>query len=107
MPRKARIVAPGALHHIISGRIKHKAIFNDITDRTNLLQRLSRIISETETSCYAWVLIYQKLEKFKSKYRAINLWICCLINAGLQNREIERTSPFFHNSKYSNLMRGN
>jgi hypothetical protein len=98
MPRKARIVAPGALHHIISRRIKHKAIFNDITDRTNLLQRLSRIISETETSCYAWVLIYQKLEKFKSKYRAINLWICCLKKAGLQNVEIERTSLYFYMS---------
>ena len=57
MPRKARIDAPGALHHIIIRGIERKAIFKDNADRANFLERLGRIIPETETSCYAWVLM--------------------------------------------------
>jgi REP element-mobilizing transposase RayT len=57
MPRKARIDAPGALHHIIIRGIECKAIFKDNTDRANFLERLDHIISETETGCYAWVLM--------------------------------------------------
>ncbi|CAB1070732.1 hypothetical protein D1AOALGA4SA_1014 [Olavius algarvensis Delta 1 endosymbiont] len=55
MPRKARIDAPGALHHIIIRGIERKAIFKDTTDRKNFFERSGHIISETETSCYAWV----------------------------------------------------
>jgi len=57
MPRQARIDAPGALHHIIIRGIERKAIFKDNADRTNFLKRLSRIVLETETVCYAWVLM--------------------------------------------------
>ncbi len=57
MPRKARIDAPGALHHIIIRGIERKAIFKDNADRANFIERLGRIISETETRCYAWVLM--------------------------------------------------
>jgi REP element-mobilizing transposase RayT len=57
MPRKARIDAPGALHHIIIRGIERKAIFFDNADRKNFLTRLERIIPETETGCYAWVLM--------------------------------------------------
>jgi REP element-mobilizing transposase RayT len=57
MPRQARIDAPGALHHIIIRGIERKAIFKDNADRANFLERLGRILSETETGCYAWVLI--------------------------------------------------
>ena len=57
MPRKARIDAPGALHHIIIRGIERKAIFRDNTDRDNFVERLGQIISETDTGCYAWVLM--------------------------------------------------
>jgi len=57
MPRQARIDAPGALHHIIIRGIERKAIFKDNADRASFLERLGRIISETETGCYAWVLM--------------------------------------------------
>ena len=55
MPRKARIDAPGALHHIIIRGIERKAIFKDTADRENFFERCGQIISETETGCYAWV----------------------------------------------------
>jgi REP element-mobilizing transposase RayT len=58
MPRKARIDAPGALHHIIIRGIERKAIFKDEADRANFVERLGRVIPETETGCYAWVLMH-------------------------------------------------
>ena len=57
MPRKSRIDAAGALHHIIARGIDRCEIFRDNTDRNNFLDRLGEIASETTTSCYAWALI--------------------------------------------------
>ncbi len=51
IPRKARIDAPGTLHHIIIRGIERKAIFKDTADRENFFERFGRIISETETVC--------------------------------------------------------
>lgn len=53
MPLKARIDAPGALHHIIVRGIERRKIFLDEIDRTNFLERLGKILTETETRCYA------------------------------------------------------
>jgi len=44
MPRKARIDAPGALHHIILRGIERLMIFQGPADQTNFLDRLCRII---------------------------------------------------------------
>lgn len=57
MPRKARIDAPGALHHIIVRGIERRKIFYDDEDRNNFLERLGAILTDTETPCYAWALI--------------------------------------------------
>jgi putative transposase len=57
MPRKARIDAPGALHHIIVRGIERRKIFEDDTDRVNFLDRLGKVLSETGTKCFAWTLI--------------------------------------------------
>ena len=57
MPRRSRIDAPGALHHIIGRGIDRKRIFTDDTDRDNFLDRLGNILSETQTACFAWALI--------------------------------------------------
>jgi len=57
MPRKARVDAPGALHHIIARGIERRKIFKDNFDRNNFLKRLGKIIFETDTRCYAWALI--------------------------------------------------
>ena len=39
MPRKARIDAPGALHHITCRGIEGRKIFDDDADRGNFLDR--------------------------------------------------------------------
>ena len=57
MPRKARIDAPGALHHIIIRGIERRKIFRDNTDRNNFLDRFGNILTESSTSCYAWTLL--------------------------------------------------
>jgi REP element-mobilizing transposase RayT len=57
MPRKARIDAPGALQHIICRGIERRNIFIDDTDKKSFVERLGRVISETQTPCYAWALI--------------------------------------------------
>lgn len=57
MPRKARIDAPGAVQHIIIRGIERKNIFRNDADRSNFIARLSNIVSETKTACYAWALI--------------------------------------------------
>ncbi len=57
MPRKARIDAPGALHHIIGRGIEQRRIFRDDHDRKNFIHRLGTLVSATETPCYAWALM--------------------------------------------------
>ena len=57
MPRKARIDAPGALHHIICRGIERRKIFDNDADRDNFMERLGTILKETSTPCYGWALI--------------------------------------------------
>ena len=57
MPRKARIDAPGAVHHIMARGIERRKIFRNDDDRNEFLERLEFILSETHTPCHAWALI--------------------------------------------------
>lgn len=57
MPRKARIDAPGAVHHIMARGIERQKIFRNDDDRDEFLERLALILTETQTPCYAWALI--------------------------------------------------
>jgi len=57
MPRLARIDAPGVLHHIMIRGIERRKIFLNNKDREDFLERLSKLLPETKTACYAWVFI--------------------------------------------------
>jgi putative transposase len=57
MPRKARIDAPGAVHHVIGRGINRQEIFSDKKDYLRFLERFGDLLVETKTSCYAWALI--------------------------------------------------
>jgi REP element-mobilizing transposase RayT len=57
MPRKARIDAPGAVHHIIIRGIERRRIFRDDLDRDRFLEKLGLVLMEGATSCFAWVLM--------------------------------------------------
>ena len=51
MPRKSRIDAPGALHHVIARGINRQKVFADDRDRHNFLDRLGDLLVETKTDC--------------------------------------------------------
>jgi REP element-mobilizing transposase RayT len=57
MPRKSRLDAPGAVHHIIVRGIDRGLIFRDAVDRHRFIERLGALLAETGTACYAWALL--------------------------------------------------
>ena len=57
MPRRSRIDAAGALHHVMVRGIERGAVFRNDTDRDHFLERLGEILQDTKTLCYAWALI--------------------------------------------------
>jgi len=57
MPCKARIDAPGALHHIIIRGIERRAISKDFRDYQNFIERLGNILTDSSAPCYAWALL--------------------------------------------------
>jgi len=54
MLRIARIDTPGLLNHVMIRGIERRKIFNDDKDRENFIERLSILLPETKTQCYAW-----------------------------------------------------
>jgi len=57
MPRHARLDAAGSLHHVVIRGIARKEIFLGDDDRTDFVDRLSTLLPETGTACYAWALM--------------------------------------------------
>ncbi len=57
MPRLARLDAPGVLHHIMIRGIERRKIFRSNKDRDDFIERLSIILPESNTYCYAWALL--------------------------------------------------
>jgi putative transposase len=57
MPRRARIDAPGALHHVIIRGIERGKIFRDDKDRDEFVRRAGLVFGGSSTACYAWALI--------------------------------------------------
>ncbi len=106
MPRKARIDAPGALHHIIVRGIEQRKIFRDDSDRRGFLERLGNIGNDTRTTCFAWALIP-------------NISICCFATGNVPiatvmrrlltgyavkfNRKYQRHGQLFQN-RYKSIL---
>lgn len=57
MPRKARLDAPGTLHHAIIRGIEKRRIVRDNRDRRDFVLRMGSLAQETETPIYAWALM--------------------------------------------------
>ena len=57
MPRRARLDAPGTLHHVMVRGIEKRRIVNDVADRKNFVKRLGELSVATHTSIYAWALM--------------------------------------------------
>lgn len=106
MPRKARIDAPGALHHIIVRGIEKKPIFRDNTDRDNILQRVGHILAESSTPCYAWTLMPNHLHLLlKTGLKPISTVMRQLLtgHAVYFNRRHKRYGHLFQN-RYKSIL---
>jgi len=106
MPRKARIDAPGALHHIIIRGIEKKPIFRDDIDRDNILQRLGHILKESHTPCYAWALMPNHLHLLlKTGLKPISTVMRQLLtgHAVYFNRRHKRHGHLFQN-RYKSIL---
>ena len=100
MPRKARIDAPGALHHIIIRGIERRNIFRDSTDYQNFLKRLGSILSDSETPCYAWALMPNHAHLLlRTGYASISIVMRRLLTGYAQqfNRRHKRHGQLFQN----------
>jgi len=66
-PKLARLEAPGVLHHIIIRGIERRQIFRDDQDRDNPIDRISILLSETQTAFYAWAYMSKSCTFFFSE----------------------------------------
>ena len=57
MPRKAKLDATGAMHHVIIRGIEPRKIFRSDYDRDNFIARLAELIPECQIDCFAWSLL--------------------------------------------------
>jgi REP-associated tyrosine transposase len=57
VPRKARLDAPGTLHHVIIRGIERRKIVSADQDRRDFVFRMGNIALETKTIIYAWALM--------------------------------------------------
>ncbi len=48
MPRRARLDAPGTLHHVMVRGIERHRIVNDVADRKNFVKRLAGLRRRSE-----------------------------------------------------------
>jgi REP element-mobilizing transposase RayT len=106
MPRKARIDAPGALHHIICRGIERRKIFPDDTDRDEFIRRLAAVVKETQTFCYAWALIPNHFHLLlRTGATPITTVMQRLLSgyAGAFNRRHRRIGHLFHN-RYKSIL---
>jgi REP element-mobilizing transposase RayT len=106
MPRKARIDAPGALHHIICRGIERRKIFRTDFDRNDFIERLEENLLEADTPCYAWALMPNHLHLL---LRTGNVPVAKVMSrllsgyAGSFNRRHRRAGHLFQN-RYKSIL---
>jgi REP element-mobilizing transposase RayT len=106
MPRKARLDAPGALHHIIIRGINKAPIFKDDQDKTRFLERLAENVTQGECKVYAWVLMTNHVHiLFKSGKDGISSIMRKQLTWYAQyfNRRHKRTGHLFEN-RYKSII---
>jgi putative transposase len=106
MPRRARIDAPGAVHHVIARGIEGTAIFRDDQDRDFFLKRLGDIVTETHTRCFAWALMSNH---FHLLFKTGNVPVASIMRRLLTghaihfNRRHQRSGHLFQN-RYKSIL---
>ena len=98
--------APGVLHHIMIRGIERRKIFISDMDREDFLERLSKLLPETQTACYAWVLIPNHAHfLFRTGLAPLETVMRRLLTgyAVSFNRRHKRNGQLFHN-RYKSIV---
>jgi len=106
MPRKLRIDAPGALHHVIIRGIERRKIFQSDYDRENFITRLSKLIPESKIDCYAWALLSNHGHfLLKTESTPLSMFMSRLLTgyAGWFNKKHRRHGQLFQN-RYKSIL---
>jgi putative transposase len=106
MPRQARIDAPGALHHVIVRGIARRRVFNDDADRDFFVERLGRVLSDTETQCFAWSLMPNHFHLLLKTGATPIAWVMKRLLTGYAmhyNRRHRRNGHLFQN-RYKSIL---
>ncbi|MBA3030312.1 MAG: transposase [Desulfobacteraceae bacterium] len=100
MPRLSRLDTPGLLHHVMIRGIERRNIFRDDEDRNHFLERMTILVPETKTLCYAWALMPNHAHLLlRSGPSGISLLMRRLLTgyAGYFNRRHRRHGQLFQN----------
>ena len=106
MPRKARIDAPGAVHHVIVRGIERRKIFRDDHDRQNWLARLESVLNDSATPCFAWALMPNHVHLLLRTGRVPLATVMQRLLTGYAvsfNRRYRRHGPLFQN-RYKSIL---
>lgn len=106
MPRRARLDVSGTLHHVIIRGIENRPIFADNVDREKFLNRLGRLVQETETKIYAWALLPNHAHfLLRSGAKGLSTFMRRLLTGYAQeyNRRHQRNGHLFQN-RYKSIV---
>ena len=95
MPRKARIDAPGALHHVIIRGIERRKVFRSDYDRKNFLNRLGKSPQTVKARILLCFLAHRKLGMTTIEIgKRLNISQSGVSRSSLRGQKIERENRF-------------
>jgi len=100
MARQARLDAVGILHHVMIRGIERRNIFRSDADRNDFIGRLSSLLPETKTVCYAWAFLPNHAHfLFRSGPSGMSFLMRRLLTGYVVsfNRRCRRTGQLFQN----------
>ena len=106
MPRKARLDAPGTLHHVMMRGTEGRSIFREDKDHQNFLSRLAQISEDTEARILAWTSMSNHVHLLMfSGSQGISKFMRRLLTgyAVWYNRKYHRTGHLFEN-RYKSIV---
>ena len=106
MPRTARLDAPGVLHHVMIRGIERRDIFRNDNDRDDLIERLAKLLPDTNICCYAWAFLPNHAHfLFRTGVVGLATLMRRLLTgyAGGFNRRHQRTGHLFQN-RYKSII---
>ena len=107
MPRTPRVDAPGAFQHVMMRGIERRTIFQDDSDRENLLERLERLVPDGLYSCFGWALMPNHLHLVVQTGPTPLAQLVARLGtgyAGYYNRRHGRVGHLFQNRYLSQLV---